>query len=49
VETVAEGPRDLLEMLLADLKRGPSHAIVTKVDEQWSTATGESKDFRMRR
>lgn len=40
VEVVAEGSRPELERLLHRLRRGPPHAQVSAVDEQWSEATG---------
>lgn len=48
VEVVAEGPRDLLEKLLAALHRGPPAASVLKIDTSWSAATREFDRFRMR-
>lgn len=48
VEVVAEGPRDLLEKLLAALRRGPPAAHVLKVEASWSAATREFDRFRMR-
>ena len=45
---VAEGPRDALESLLADLRDGPPGAWVERVDATWSTATGAFADFDVR-
>jgi acylphosphatase len=48
VRCVAEGPRSGLEALLAELREGPSGALVERVDETWSPATGEFPDFDVR-
>ncbi len=48
VEVLAEGSRVNLEGLLADLTRGPSMAVVDKVIPEWSQATGEFTQFRVR-
>jgi acylphosphatase len=48
VETVAEGPRDKLDQLLAFLHRGPPSAWVERVDANWQVSTGEFKDFKVR-
>ncbi len=40
VEIVAEGKKDDLERLLHWLRRGPPHARVDRLDEQWAEATG---------
>lgn len=42
VEVVAEGPRPELDHLLHFLRRGPPHARVQAVEEQWSESTGLS-------
>jgi acylphosphatase len=47
VEVVAEGPRPLLERLLAALRRGPSAADVSSLDVQWSSAVGAFTGFRV--
>jgi len=47
VEVAAEGPRDRLEMLLRDLRRGPAAARVEAVDFRWGQATGEFRSFRI--
>lgn len=49
VEVAAEGPRPMLERLLAALHDGPSGAIVEEVASRWGVATGEWPDFRIRR
>lgn len=48
VEVVAEGPRPVLEHLLAVLRQGPPHARVDEVTETWGSATHEFADFRQR-
>jgi acylphosphatase len=48
VRCVAEGPRDALETLLADLRDGPPGAWVDRVDATWSTASGSFEDFDVR-
>ena len=47
VEVVAEGPREQLEALLGDLRRGPSGARVETVDHAWGEARGEFRFFRI--
>jgi acylphosphatase len=48
VEVVAEGPRELLERLLAELRRGPISADVSDVRIEWGIATGEYQTFSIR-
>jgi acylphosphatase len=48
VQVVAEGPRDLLEQLLATLRRGPTLAQVTGAQVVWSDPTGEYSTFSVR-
>jgi acylphosphatase len=45
VEVTAEGPRDILESLLAFLRHGPPMAHVTSVETQWSASTGVFDGF----
>ncbi len=47
VEVVAEGSREALEALLADLHQGPRLALVNGVDATWGEATGEYQGFRV--
>ena len=47
VEVVAEGERDALEELLGSLRRGPSEAEVTRVEERWETAQGAFSGFQI--
>jgi acylphosphatase len=48
VEVVAEGPRSLLEALLALLRRGPSEAEVERVDFSWEAYSGQFVRFEVR-
>lgn len=48
VAVVAEGPRPQLESLHQWLHQGPSSAYVTRVDAEWSPATGEFLSFSVR-
>lgn len=45
VEFVAEGPRQELEKLLEVARRGPSHARVSGVQADWSSASGGLQPF----
>ena len=48
VEVVAEGPRDALDRLLAQLRRGPYGARVDGVDTSWGPAQGGLGSFDVR-
>ena len=48
VRCVAEGPRNVLETLLASLRDGPPGAWVDGVDAIWSPAIGGFADFDVR-
>lgn len=48
VETVAEGPRAVLEDFEAYLHRGPAMAEVDRVEVTWSEASGEFSGFNIR-
>jgi acylphosphatase len=48
VLVVAEGLRDALERLLADLRRGPEGSDVASVEDDWGEATGEFTNFAIR-
>jgi acylphosphatase len=48
VEVVAEGEREKLEQLLAQLRKGPTGAHVTGVDVFWENPTGEFTNFGIR-
>ncbi len=45
VEVMAEGDRQVLEKMLAALRRGPRAAFVSNVQIDWEPATGEYKRF----
>ena len=45
VECVAEGPRQQLEWLLAELHRGPRLARVSEVETEWQPPRGDVDDF----
>ncbi len=45
VEVTAEGDRQTLEKLLADLEKGPRAAFVSRVQTDWEPGTGEFKRF----
>ena len=48
LEVVAEGPRDLLQQLLTELRAGPGGAHVVKVEPRWGPASREFERFTMR-
>jgi len=48
VETIAEGDLSQLESYLRDLIRGPVSSNVTRVNEEWSEATLEFSQFKIR-
>jgi acylphosphatase len=45
VELVAEGSEERLKELLAQIRRGPSGALVTGVESDWDDAKGDLKPF----
>jgi acylphosphatase len=45
VETVAEGPREKLEMFAEAIKTGPRAGRVDEARIEWETASGEFKNF----
>lgn len=45
---VAEGPREVLEDLLAELRRGPAGADVRSVDVRWGPPSGTVTTFGIR-
>lgn len=47
VEVEAEGPRDRMESLIAELRVGPPAARVAAVDVEWKAPTGGFADFRI--
>ena len=48
VEAVAEGPRAALQEFERYLQRGPSSAVVERVDAAYSPPTGEFSSFNIR-
>ena len=48
VRVVAEGPRPILETLLASLEAGPAGASVTAVSAAWSGGLGTFERFEIR-
>jgi acylphosphatase len=48
VEVVAQGPRSMLERLVALLRRGPSAAHVTEVRVNWGKPTEHFSGFNIR-
>lgn len=47
VEVLAEGPDESLKRMVDWCNIGPSEALVRNVSENWQTATGEFKEFRI--
>ena len=45
VETVAEGPRQVVERFAEAVKSGPRAARVDEARVEWETPTGEFRDF----
>ena len=48
VHVVAEGPAPRLGDLVRALQVGPPAAVVDRVDEDWSVATGDGASFEIR-
>lgn len=48
VEAYAEGPKDLLDQLLANVRRGPRSAYVSEVSIEWKDASGKFSGFNVR-
>jgi acylphosphatase len=48
VEVVAEGPEEALTEFLNWLHRGPSSAVVERVDVEWLPYTGRFKSFSVK-
>lgn len=48
VETVAEGPREVLDEFEGFLRHGSPSAMVERVDIRWETPTGEFSHFGVR-
>ncbi len=49
VEATAEGERALLDRFVEAVKRGPTGSQVDEANVEWQNATGEFKDFQLRR
>jgi acylphosphatase len=49
VEAVGEGERVKLERLVEAIKKGPSGSQVAESNVEWQNATGEFRDFQLRR
>ena len=48
VETVAEGPREVLERFIEVVKTGPRASRVDEARVEWETPTGEFEGFEVR-
>lgn len=48
VEVTAEGTKQALDRLVAQLQRGPASAYVSRVQVQWEQPGGTFREFRMR-
>lgn len=48
VEVVAEGPKDRLEALLRDMRKGPRGSRVADVETHWGLPTGSFRGFEVR-
>jgi len=47
VEVVAEGPRDVVEELVAWSHKGPRHAVVDSVEVEWEPWLDEYREFKI--
>lgn len=47
VEVIAEGERQVLSKFLVELYQGPRAAFVSRIDEEWSDASGEFTGFHI--
>ena len=47
VQLVAEGPREQLEQLLEALRHGPTSAVVSGIETDWTSATGAFDSFEV--
>ncbi len=47
LEVIAEGPRESLEALLAEVRRGPGAARVTEVEVEWGESRARARGFRI--
>ena len=48
VEAVFEGPEEKLKQMVAWCRKGPPAAQVAHVEEDWSPASGQFTDFRVK-
>jgi acylphosphatase len=48
VETIAEGPRPILEQFLEEVRTGPRASRVDEADVEWETPTGEFRRFNVK-
>jgi acylphosphatase len=48
VETIAEGPRPILEQFLEEVRTGPRASRVDEADVEWETPTGEFQRFNVK-
>jgi acylphosphatase len=48
VETIAEGPRPILEQFLEEVRTGPRASRVDEADVEWETPTGEFQPFNVK-
>jgi acylphosphatase len=48
VETEAEGSREALSAFVTDVARGPSHARVSEVEQDWEETPGGHREFVIR-
>ncbi len=49
VEAIGEGEREKLDRLVEAVKAGPRGAQVDEANVEWQNATGEFRDFQLRR
>jgi acylphosphatase len=49
VEATAEGEREKLDRFVEAVKAGPGGSQVDEANVEWQNATGEFRDFQMRR
>jgi acylphosphatase len=49
VEAVAEGERENLDRFIDTMKAGPMNSRVDESNVEWQNATGEFRDFQLRR
>lgn len=47
VEAYAEGEREVLELFLSELRKGPYGSVVDKVEVEWKPPVGNYRDFEI--